>query len=214
MSNRPRPQVGPPPRHDDLRALPDPQLLDVAVQCQVRKNRDTAREIETYAEMRRRCESDYEVRRARGPEHFVITPLDETALELAGALHVDEHKIKLDLMLRDKLAAWFPLLWDRCLSGRLDIGRARIVVDSAEREPEPMVELAPDGGTLTAGPDAVAVAGGQATHDRLGRLVALRREVAEAARVVGEQAVPRGTTSSSGRWRSAAAGRPAPGGRR
>ena len=144
MSNRPRPQVGPPPRHDDLRALPDPQLLDVAVQCQVRKNRDTAREIETYAEMRRRCESDYEVRRARGPEHFVITPLDETALELAGALHVDEHKIKLDLMLRDKLAAWFPLLWDRCLSGRLDIGRARIFVDNAEQlaDPADIPELA------------------------------------------------------------------------
>lgn len=144
MSNRPRPQDGPPPRHGDLRALSDPQLLDVAVQCQVRKNRDTAREIETYAEMRRRCASDYEVRRARGPEHFVITPLDETALELAGALHVDEHRIKLDLTLRDKLASWYPLLWDRCLSGRLDIARARIFVDNAEQlaDPADIPELA------------------------------------------------------------------------
>jgi hypothetical protein len=143
MSNRPRPQVGPPPRHDDLRALPDRQLLDVAVQCQVRKNRDTAREIETYAEMRRRCEADYEVRRARGPQHFVITPLDETALELAGALHVDEHRIKLDLHLRDRLVAWSPLLWDRCLSGRLDLGRARIFVDNAEQlaDPDDIPEL-------------------------------------------------------------------------
>jgi hypothetical protein len=137
MSNRPRPQVGPPPRHDDLRALPDRELLDVAVQCQVRKNRDTAREIETYAEMRRRCEADYEVRRSRGSEHFVLTPLDETAIELAGALQVDEHKVKLDLHLRDKLVAWFPTLWDRCLDGRLDLGRARIFVDNAEQLADP-----------------------------------------------------------------------------
>ena len=144
MSNRPRPQVGPPPRHDDLRALPDRELLDVAVQCQVRKNRDTAREIETYAEMRRRCEADYEVRRSRGSEHFVLTPLDETAIELAGALQVDEHKVKLDLHLRDKLVAWFPALWDRCLDGRLDLGRARIFVDNAEQlaDPDDIPELA------------------------------------------------------------------------
>jgi hypothetical protein len=137
MSTSTRPKAGPPPRHDDLRALPDKHLLNVAIQCQVRNNRDTARAIETYAEMRRRCEADYEVRRSRGQSHFVITPLDETALELAGALHVDEHKVKLDLHVRDRLADWFPLLWDRCLSGRLDIGRARIFVDAAEQLANP-----------------------------------------------------------------------------
>ena len=144
MSPQPRPPVGPPPRHDDLRALPDQQLLDVAVQCQVRKNRDSAREIETFAEMRRRCEADYEVRRSRGPGHFALTPLDETAIELAGALHVDEHRVKLDLRVRDKLAAWFPDMWDRCLSGRLDIGRAQIFVDNAEllADPADIPELA------------------------------------------------------------------------
>ena len=144
MSTDPRPKVGPPPRHDDLRALPDRRLLDVAIQCEVRKNRDTARAIETYAEMRRRCAADYEARRSRGQRHFAITPLDETAIELAGALHVDEHKIRLDLRLRDKLAEWFPLVWDRCLSGRLDIGRARIFVDAAEQlaDPDDIPELA------------------------------------------------------------------------
>lgn len=137
MSIHPRPEVGPPPRHDDLRALPDQGLLAEAVAIQVHHNRDDARQIETFAEMRRRCESDYEARQARGPRHFVITPLNETATELAGALHVSEHKVKLDLLIRDRLVEWFPRMWDRCLSGRLDMGRARLFVDAAERLANP-----------------------------------------------------------------------------
>jgi hypothetical protein len=133
MSNHPRPEVGPPPRHEDLRALPDQALLGEAVTIQVRHNRDSSRQLETFAELRRRCESDYEARRARGPRHFVITPLTEMAIELAGALHVSEHKVKLDLLVRDRLVEWFPRIWDRCLSGRLDIARARLFVDAAER---------------------------------------------------------------------------------
>jgi hypothetical protein len=137
MSNHPRPDVGPPPRHEDLHSLPDQDLLREAVTIQVRHNRDDARQIETFAEMRRRCESDYEARQGRGPRHFVITPLNEMAIELAGALHVSEHKIKLDLLMRDRLVEWFPRMWDRCLSGRLDLGRAKLLVDAAERLANP-----------------------------------------------------------------------------
>lgn len=127
-----------------LRGVPDQELLELAVQAQVQRNRYAAEQVEAYAELQRRCESDLDQRRLRTRGHFVLTPLDETALEIAGALSMSEHKVKLDLLLRDRLAAWFPLMWDRCLAGRLDLGRARIFVDAAEQlaDPEDIPKLA------------------------------------------------------------------------
>ncbi len=117
--------------------MPDQELLELAVQAQVQRNRFAAEQVESYAELRRRCETDLGQRRLRTRNHFVLTPLDETALEIAGALAMSEHKVKLDLLLRDRLAAWFPLMWARCLAGRLDLGRARVFVDAAEQLADP-----------------------------------------------------------------------------
>ena len=139
----PRPPDRPPTNqsHDATalrpRDLSDVDLITATVIGQVARNREHACQLVMYAELRRRCEQDYEQRRQRKRDPFVLTPTAETAVEIAGALGVSEHKVQLDLVLHDRLTSWFPKMWQRCLTGRLDLGRARIFVDAAEQLADP-----------------------------------------------------------------------------
>ncbi len=118
----------PPESWPDPTTLSDQELISLAVATQVRHNADEAHRLDAYATLRDRCEKDM----ATGaPKYFAVTPLRETAVEFSGALHVSEKRIETDLALRDRLVEWFPPVWARCLTGRLDLWRAQVLVDAA-----------------------------------------------------------------------------------
>ncbi len=125
---------GPPPTPalPELAALSDQDLLQTAARLQARQNADNAYRIESYAAMREHCEQDYAARKADGQEHFLLTPLRETATELTGVLHCSEKRIEVDLGTRDRVARWFPAMWQRCLAGRADVWHAQVLTDAAE----------------------------------------------------------------------------------
>lgn len=119
---------------------PEPPGAVVAravVNAQVTRNRVHAQQLDLYADMRRLCERDNASRRAAGVSRFNPTAADETGIEIGGVLGVSEYRVKLDLHLRDRLLEWFPLMWQRFQSGRLDLGRARIFVEAAEQLANP-----------------------------------------------------------------------------
>lgn len=122
----------PPPAPPELVALPDQELLQTAVRIQARHNADNAWRLETYAAMREHCARDHAARVASGQEHFALTPLRETSMEFAGALHTSEKRIEVDLWTRDRIARWFPHMWQRCLAGRADVWQAQVLTDAAE----------------------------------------------------------------------------------
>jgi len=99
----------------------------------VTRNKAHAQQLDLYAEMHTLCERDHQARRAAGVSRFNPTPADETGIEMGGVLGVSEYRVKLDLHLRERLVEWFPLMWQRCQAGRLDVARARIFVEAAEQ---------------------------------------------------------------------------------
>lgn len=112
-------------------------LVDAAISSQVRQNRDRASQLELYAEMERRCQSDHDARKAAGLTSFNPTPSREAGVEMGGALGISEYRVLNDLHLRERLVAWFPAMWQRCRDGRLDLGRAKLFVDAAEQLAHP-----------------------------------------------------------------------------
>ena len=108
-------------------------LVDAAISTQVRQNRDRAAQLELYAEMQKRCQSDHDARKAAGLTRFNPTAAREAAVEMGGALGISEYHVLNDLHLRERLIEWFPQMWRRCCEGRLDLGRAKLFVDAAEQ---------------------------------------------------------------------------------
>ncbi|MGI8901832.1 MAG: DUF222 domain-containing protein [Nocardioides sp.] len=104
----------------------------MAARLQAQQNADSAYRLEVYAGIREHCEKDYVARKAEGQKHFVLTPLREAAMELAGVLHTSEKRIEVDLGTRDRVARWFPEMWQRCLAGRADLWHAQVLTDAAE----------------------------------------------------------------------------------
>ncbi|QNN52283.1 HNH endonuclease signature motif containing protein [Nocardioides mesophilus] len=129
--DQPPPFKNPAPPAPHISTLDDQDLIAFAVQAQVRQNADHAHRLEAYATLRDRCAEQAGDKEA-DQGYFAPTPLRETALEFSGALHVPERRIETDLATRDRLAAWFPPVWERCLSGRLDLWRAQALIDAAE----------------------------------------------------------------------------------
>ncbi len=96
------------PALQELVTLSGARLLETAARLQARENADHARRIETYAALREHCERDYTARKAGGQQHFVLTALRGSVIELAGVLHCSEKRIEVDLVSRDRVARWFP----------------------------------------------------------------------------------------------------------
>jgi hypothetical protein len=63
---------------------------------------------------------------------FVLTPGEETGLEFAAALGVTAQSVQVQLHFYDRLSSQFPSLWGMCESGRLDLGKAALVLDAAD----------------------------------------------------------------------------------
>ncbi len=124
----PEPPGGPEAAH-----LSAAELVEEALNSQVRQNRDRALQLELYAAMQQRCQVDHDARKAAGLTAFNPSPAREAGVEMGGALGISEHRVLGDLHLRERLISWFPAMWQRCRDGRLDLGRAKLFVDAAEQ---------------------------------------------------------------------------------
>lgn len=109
----------------------DRSLLDAAAEAVVVRNRAHAAQLEAMSVFHARRVAEVEARAAGVgsdlPAYFALTPLQATRVEFAPLLGISEVWVQADLDLTDDLKRWFPRMWERCLSGRLDIGRAQVV---------------------------------------------------------------------------------------
>ncbi len=64
------------------------------------------------------------------PSFFRLTPLQSTSSEFAPALAVTDMTIVVTLDIASRLIAWFPNVWAMCEAGRLDLGRAELLLDA------------------------------------------------------------------------------------
>lgn len=112
--------------------LSDHQLLREVEAAQRAINKADAVRLSRILEFHDRRECDYQARRAEDP-HFTLTPLAETALEVAPLVGATEGRVKDDVRVARSLKENFPDVWDLVASGQLDVYRARIVSDAAER---------------------------------------------------------------------------------
>lgn len=111
----------------------DRGLIDAAAHAVVDRNRAHAAQLEAISCFHARRVAEVEAR-ARGdaprpelPGYFLLTPLEATKVEFAPLLGVAETWVQLDLDLTNELKRWLPQVWELCLAGRLDLGRAQVV---------------------------------------------------------------------------------------
>ncbi len=127
--------VPPPPEYA---RLDDAELVAFAVQTKVCENAQHARRLRAFAEMHARCERDHQARRANATQvRFVLTPGEETGAEFGPALGDTERYVQVQLHFYSRLSAQFPNLWALCESGRLDLGKAALVLDAADTIADP-----------------------------------------------------------------------------
>lgn len=110
----------------------DQEMLDRIVRAQQAENRNRAERLALAVEFHGRCERDHQNKKDDGQQYFVLTPLQETTAEVAPLLGLSETTIEIQIDLCTKLQHWFPHVWDRCLAGRLDVGRTQCLLDAAE----------------------------------------------------------------------------------
>lgn len=123
----PRP-ASPPP----VRWLPDPGLVDVAVACQVAENAARARRLAAICEFYARAEARGGERSPAKPSFFVLTPRQSTTAEFAPALAVTDMTIEIQLDIAIRLINSFPTVWAMCEAGRLDLGRADLLLEAVQ----------------------------------------------------------------------------------
>lgn len=135
----PPPEGGPPeatalahsPSFDPATS-PDDLLVDVAVSCQVAQNRANARQWAAILAFHDRCASEMAARTGPPPGTGLsprITPLKATKAEFCPALGMHELTVQIRIDELHVLRSTFPGVWARCLTGRLDLGKAMIPVE-------------------------------------------------------------------------------------
>jgi hypothetical protein len=159
---QPRPDRGP-DAAARLATVPDEELLRLAVDAQVTANAARARQLEAFAQLHARCAAEHEAVKAAGTRPwFVLTPGEETAAEFAPLLGITETSVEIQLHLHDELSTHFPRFWDLCVAGRLDIGKASLLLEAANCLADPsdisrFAELMDDWLTKHDDPDAPVV---------------------------------------------------------
>lgn len=116
----------------DPATAPDEALVDAAVSCQVAQNRANARQWASILTYHDRCVAEMAARPGPPPGTGLsprITPLKATKAEFCPALGIHELSVQIRLDELDLLRSTFPGIWARCLSGRLDLGKATLVVE-------------------------------------------------------------------------------------
>ena len=107
----------------------DGVLLEATVRCQVEQNRAHAQRLEAIHAFhaRRVAEQAWAAHTTMGqahPRRPLITPLLETKAEIAPLIGASEQTIEIAIDNTETLKTWFPRLWQRCLTGRLDVYKA------------------------------------------------------------------------------------------
>lgn len=110
---------GPPPPDDR-------GLLDRAAQAQVSANAARAAVLETVRLFHANRVAEAQAAKRNQPAFFALTPLEATKAEFGPLLVVGNRRIETDLQLAQDLHQFFPRMWQTCLSGRLDVGRAAV----------------------------------------------------------------------------------------
>ena len=122
--------MNPTPPPEPVSRLDDRQLIDLAVETQVTENASRARRLSAIVEFHRRQERAGGQRSPADPSYFVLTPLQATTAEFAPLLSVTDMNIEIQLDTARRLQEWFPNAWALCESGRLDLGRATLMLDA------------------------------------------------------------------------------------
>jgi hypothetical protein len=111
--------------------LSDHELLVSVEAAQRAMNLADATRLGHLLELFERRAADYKARKAEVP-HFTLTPLEETAIEVAPLIGTTEGRVKQEVRAASALKARFPGIWALVRSGQLDMFRARIVSDAAD----------------------------------------------------------------------------------
>lgn len=108
-------------------ATDDRALLDLAVQSLVAQNSAHAARLDAVSRFHANRVAEAAARPAgHGRDFFALTPMQATKAEVGPLLGIGDQLVEVDIELADGLKKWFPRLWARCLTGRLDIARARM----------------------------------------------------------------------------------------
>ncbi len=124
--------------------LSDHELLAEVEATQRAINKADALRLAGILEFYERRRSDHEARKAEQP-HFTMTPLAETAMEVAPLVGATEGRVKQEVRVARSLKTSFPEIWALVVAGQLDLYRARIVSDAADKHlsnPTAVAELA------------------------------------------------------------------------
>ena len=136
-------------RGSDLSALSDHDLLAGVLADQWLMNRLEAARQAKVAEFHARRRADHQARRAEEP-HFTMTPLRETAVEVAALTGATEGRVKSDLRTTRALQESFPGIWALVEAGQLDLFRASRVTDAASTHLSDPVAVARFAAEMTA----------------------------------------------------------------
>jgi hypothetical protein len=131
------PTMTQPVSHSGPAELSDHDLLVEVEAAQRAVNLADAARLGFVLELFERRAADYKARKAEEP-HFTLSPLEETAIEVAPLTGATEGRVKQELRAASALKVRFPEIWALVRSGQLDMYRARIVSDAAEAHlPDP-----------------------------------------------------------------------------
>lgn len=114
----------------DPRRLSDRDVLRYVVEAQRQENLCRVGRLTAVADFHARREAE-----SPDPDevaHFILTPLQETAGEMAPLLGLSEVTIEIQISMVDRLRTLLPGIWELCLSGRLDLGRAQVILDATD----------------------------------------------------------------------------------
>ncbi len=111
---------------EEVTDLSDHDLLGGGVRDLVAENAAAARRLARLLEFHRRRERD-----VAEPGHFVLTPVQETVIEVGELWGLSPGRVRSDLQRARVLATYFPEVWALCLTGALDGFRAGLVADAA-----------------------------------------------------------------------------------
>jgi len=108
----------------------DRALLDQMTACRVAQNRAHAARLEAIADFHdRRVAEAAGSRPEPGAGFFRLTPLRETQAEVAPLLGTSEQTVAYEIDTAADLKQWFPRLWERFRSGRLDLPKLTACLD-------------------------------------------------------------------------------------
>lgn len=114
----------------DQPPISDRALLDQMTVWRVAQNRAHAARLEAIAEFHdRRVAEAAGSRPEPGAGFFQLTPLRETQAEVAPLLGTSEQTVAYEIDTTADLKKWFPRLWERFRSGRLDLPKLTACLD-------------------------------------------------------------------------------------